>query len=130
MHEASPTVPEDVDMHMVAGNLASLNLIDIDGPPWFDEYTGEQLPDEEVQKAKAKELDSWAAFEAVWTIDERGRPSIRVPASAECLMGHAGCRERLVDHSAVDLCEFPCRESVGCGGGCGGFPVNTEKRGR
>ena len=76
MHEALPDVPEDVDMHMVAGDLASLDRIDVDGPPWFDEYTGEQLSDEEVQKAMAKELDSWAAFEAVQTIDEKDYPAL------------------------------------------------------
>jgi hypothetical protein len=39
------------------------------------------------------------------------------PASAECLIGRAGCRERLLmNRSAADSCEHPCWKSVGCGG--------------
>ena len=76
INETLPTVPEDVGMHMVAGDLASLNLIDVDGPPCFDQYCGEQLPDEDVQKAMAKELDSGAAFEAVRMIDEKEYPKL------------------------------------------------------
>ena len=42
----------------------------------------------------------------------------KAPASAECLMGRAGCRERRLGHSAADSCELPCWMLVGRSGGC------------
>ena len=41
------------------------------------------------------------------------------PASAECLIGRAGCRERRLSHSAADSCEPSCWTLVGRGGGHG-----------
>jgi hypothetical protein len=35
-----------------------LSLITINGPPWYDEYTGDELPDSEVQEAMANEKQS------------------------------------------------------------------------
>ena len=57
-----------------------VDLIDVDGPPWFDEYTGEQLDDQQVAEAMAKELGSWEKFNAVQSIKDMDYPELpRVP---------------------------------------------------
>jgi hypothetical protein len=38
-------------------------VLTIEGPPWYDEYTGLELPEQEVDKAMEKEMTSLAKFE-------------------------------------------------------------------
>ena len=51
-------------------HIGSLNL---HGPPWYDEYTHEQLPDEEVNEAMQNERNSLESFKMSRPADESGK---------------------------------------------------------
>ncbi len=45
-------------------------IVNIRGPPWYDEYSGEELPDSEVRTAMAKEMQSFNDMKAKRTAEE------------------------------------------------------------
>jgi hypothetical protein len=125
---------EDVNMRMTFKDLTSSNFVDIRKPSWFEEYASDPLLNKEVQEVKniAEQVSLECSMKGAYTsmptaiaqnnvltsIEATDPPEpCWTPTSAECLMGRAGCRERLLtDHSAADSCEHSCWKSVGCDG--------------
>ena len=50
------------------------------GPPWLDEYTGEHLPDELVEKSFESEFDSLKKFEVYEWVPEAEAQGPAVPS--------------------------------------------------
>eukprot|EP00972_Heterocapsa_arctica_P108968 16045985-Heterocapsa_arctica.AAC.1 len=53
-------------IHFVGG-------INSHGPPWYDEYTGERLPDDEVAEAMQSERNSLHSFKTGRPVNEKER---------------------------------------------------------
>ena len=54
--------PEEVITPAVSSRGGLVAQVNTNGPPWFDEYTGEELPLDQVERGMKKELASFEHF--------------------------------------------------------------------
>ena len=59
-----------MEEQLARGDAQPINVISITGPPWFDEYTGRQLDEDEVMKAMGKEMASFKSFHVADDVPE------------------------------------------------------------
>eukprot|EP00972_Heterocapsa_arctica_P009883 1453245-Heterocapsa_arctica.AAC.1 len=50
--------------------VRGVSVVNLDGPPWYDEYTGEELPEKELNEAMQSERSSLEAFKMSRDADE------------------------------------------------------------